>query len=1230
MDSRLAPPPRRRGPGRPSMRRLRASFVLAAAMAAGIGGLAAGCEDGPNQPYSPAPPGAGRVWTAPATDAAVAAGSQGFDASYPTTGKTTLCSTDFKRDRWAWMLRQPVRPPRFYSGLDLAGGDLWSGLTLDDAESPPGSATADTGGLCQSVPMGAGGRCPSGIGTCDQNYWGNNQEVIVSWNIATHQLDQMEMHVGYTGAFETGPYPDHTGAQHSYSMTPGDVVRRDGIPFLIDWTGTPDAQITDIFNAAMASYASVGGIAWDTSSCTGDASCQNLEVCQCAHDPGHPGECLAGTQGQCGDADCSTDGYCLVNPAVWIFGIRPLAFYVVGQPGVPQPQLSTPTYFYNFWVKWEPFSNLAQSVELGPDGPVAAGTPVGAADPGTRCVQQIGQKFSDFRDHCVQVHGDAADPKGVDAVNLNKVLNGLTHDTEHWTANVMGINQNFTSMKVANDPDAVVLDTDRPEPDDLAEDFSFDLRARGLTYNDFNAQTRAPEFRASSLIFIEWAHLLLDDIAHQLGLVAPKTLGDKTCTGLDEATGVPNYTTTHGCSGVEGLIVPGDGKAGDFSRDPVFGKTWNPEDNWDRLGKWYGPVIRPGDLKGALCIDPVGQTECTSTVSPQNSASIWQNMLHHVTWVLGGGNVYALPAEMQDVRYYFKWFGVAFVKYLKAYGNYDHATRDRFPDGRPGGGLAPSDVDAQPIDLESLFFDYAITSSGQNQTAQAYDKFEYVDRDFIGRGAGGEHNWVPWDFEYGADPLIGNQRYDNWYRRMDRSEIALYSAMLADKSHTPGQENDVNVTNLAGSPLLKGTWPTYRCAIGQYGDPSAAKDNGCGGTHPPLDPTNPSHASSCAGGGGATGDGGAAACGGPQVCIHADSFEAGPLAVCAPRCDYGRYQATGCPPSQACVLDDASRAVAGCVDMKMDKNGPTGCTAAGKPVPCPAGTVVVPHPLLWYYPGAWSRTPFGLGHSPIVLSAADERPGIGAAKIRIPNFAGTGDTPGPYVESPLAPTMDQGAPTCRTGYALSDDHVWCNATLSSGTGTRAPYFTPLTPWLQVGGGETVNGGAVGFSIPEDGQRDQFLTTGQIDFTGVLESYVVDYVPYLDAVSPSCVATGTCNPGYACDPHSHACVTTDDTIRIEAVEGQDFLGQVFLCRDPATSDVLHVGMYDSAASLLGWLASHPGADSACSMIVRRSPYDVAVDQVTSKANGVKVTFGGGQGQGRVTDIILFDPNLIQSF
>ena len=1242
------------------MRRSLIMLPAVAALAAAAAFAALGCEDGPTQIYQPSPAGAasnqngnGAPGTGTVPGSVTTDGGTSYDAGFPTVSKTVLCSTDIKRLRWAWMLTQPIQPPRFYAGLDMAKDDLWTGLKIDDAEQGPLTAPDKPGGgLCQSTPLGYEGSCPSGFGGCNGNCWGNNCEVIFSWNVATHLVDQMELQLGYVGTMATNMYPDHNGEMHSYTIAAGDVVRRDGAAFEIQWTdnATRALQITDIFNATMATFAQKAGVPFDTSTCSADTTCTapgTSSICECTHvlDPVthkptpqcDPAKNPNG-MGQCGIKNCGSDGNCLIydDGSTTIFGIRPMVIYVQGQAGVPQPALSTPSLFYNFFSKWEPYSNLPQTVILDKDGPFAQGTPVGVPPGQTiTCTQAIGQTFDDFVTNCVQVHGDKSNPNGVDAVNLNKVVHSLTHDQEHWTANVLGVNQNFTSIKVANNPNIVVLDSDAPGSGDFAQDWTFDVRARGHVHNDYGGAAAAgwpvPEYRGSALLFIEWARLLLADIGRITGTT--HTLGDPACVGYD-ASGKPNYLNDPTCSGIEGMIIPNaapwGGPQTDFTGDPKR-PDLDAGNNYDQFGIFLS-VLKPGDIHGAFCIDPGTFFDCTA----DGGFSVWQNALTHVRRVLGRGQLTNLPSELQDRRYYFKWFGIAFIKYLKAYGNYNPATRDNFPSGTVGSGLGPSDVLAQPIDLESLFFDYTVQPGGGG--AQTFDKFEYIDRDFLGQGNAGTggvaYNWIPYDFEYGCDLFGGNQRYDNWYRRMDREEIMMYSSMLVDKTHTAGQENNVNVTNLFGSVLLggdpaagvAGVWPSWACAVGQAGDPGTNCVSGFigGPVNPPLDPTNPSGAPPCG------------SCGAGQACGGGNSFENGFVQACGAKCDFTTYPLSGCQsPSQTC-------AGGACLDMMMDKNGAAGnghaCTQATASKDCPNGngcnattSTCNPQPLLWAYPGAWSRTPFSRGHSPITLAATDKHPNIGVAKINIPNFVTDPKnvyTTGPYTRSPVPAT----AAGCSTGYTLSANKAWCNAAVNSGMGYMAPSFSALTPWLEVQPG-------VGFSLPIDAQHNQWVTTGQFDFTGVLETYIVDYLPYVDKAKPSCVTDGVCNTGFNCDSASKNCYTDDNTVQVAAIEGADFLGQAFACIDPWTSDILHVGMYDSAQSIVDWLANHPGgtyaggvfpsAQAACQILVIRSPYDNYVDFVVSKAYGVSINIGGGQGQGRVTDIILWDTSLIDS-
>jgi hypothetical protein len=1171
-------------------------YLLPAAVS--LAAMSCGGSSSTSDGFQPAPPDAGNVWNGQNPPAAVGVGGPASGG-----GQSALCSDDLKNQRQAWMLSQPITPPRLFAGIDLAKDDQWDGLRIEDAEAVPASASAAGGGLCQSSRLGSEGPCSTGNGDCNASAFGPHREVTLSWNSVTHAIEQVTLAPGYTGTMQTVMYPDHNGEMHAYSLGVGDVVRRDGQPFEIQWNDSAQraAQLNDIFNAAMASFAQSGGVAFDASSCTSDSTCTTPgSICECQHASG--GACAAGASGQCGTKSCVSDGTCQVSNdgSTTVFGIRALQIEFRGPAGVPQPALSTPQTVIAKATRWEPFSNLPTVLKLDAEGPVTSGNPAGDPTKLVVCRQIVGQTFADFQSNCVQVHGDGANPTGVDAVDLTKVTHGLTHDLEQWTPDVLSVRPSFSAQHVLSNPDVVFLDGDAPDPADFAQEFTLGPGDRGHLVNEYNPggdiyhPGRRPMLQGSALVMIEWARLLLADIARIQGNQR-RTLGDPLCTGFDSATGNPNYVLHPGaCSGIEGLIIPftgaGDGLGGyDFTKDPGTSPPGllDPGINYDQVGA-YSSILAPGSLHGALCVDPGYEGDCTT----DPNVSLFENALHHVTRVMGGGDIHNLPSELRDRRYYFKWFAVAYVKYLKAYGRYAAqygVNVNQYPTGSIGGGLGPSDVMNQPIDLESLSFDSTATAAAGAQAG--LDQFEYVDRDYIGQGSGGGYNWIPWTFQYGVDHS-GSRGYARWSRRMDRTEIALRSAMLVDKTRTPGQEDDVNLTNLFGSVLLGGdaaaglaaVWPNYECAIGQAGDPNV----NCNGLNPPLDPTNPSGAASCGG------------CVFGQVCGGGLSYESGYVQRCGRACDYFSYPRTGCQsPSQTC-------AAGACLDMMMDKSGPNAAN---------------PHPLLWRYAGAWARTPFGRGHSPITLAAADKHPKLGVARISIPNF-----TTGPYTLSPLvAGAMG----VCELGYTLSANGIWCNAPVNAGTGTDAPSFTPLAPWAEVQP-------QVGFAIAIDGQRSQWVSSGRVDLLGGIAPYAIHYRPHTDTQKPSCAADATCNMGYGCDLASGACVTNDDTLDVLGIRAAGFSGQVFLCSDPSTSDILHVGVYDSAQVILDWLAAHPGtvagggnipsAQSACGIVMTHSTVDNSIQSIVSRQYGVSLELAGG---GRITGAVVWDPSLAQS-
>jgi hypothetical protein len=176
-----------------------------------------------------------------------------------------------------------------------------------------------------------------------------------------------------------------------------------------------------------------------------------------------------------------------------------------------------------------------------------------------------------------------------------------------------------------------------------------------------------------------------------------------------------------------------------------------------------------------------------------------------------------------------------------------------------------------------------------------------------------------------------------------------------------------------------------------------------------------------------------------------------------------------------------------------------------------------------------------------------------------------------------------------------------------GVGAAVPANVLATvPW-------TPSYDGVGFSIPIDATRDKFVQTQQVEFSGILETYRLDVIPWTNPITNQPDTLGT--------------------LTVDAVEGDDFLGEAFLCQDvgaypvPGTGDLLGAHMYDSAASILEWITSHPSSEINCQLIVRYTIYDNYVDFITSLSSGVQLSFSTGTALGRVDSVVAFDPTLV---
>src|SRR5690242_6693470 len=79
--------------------------------------LLSSCYDGPNQPYSVAPNGAGQRWNDGKTPGSVSGAGQPFQTNTGGTNLQEICTPDERHRRTSMLIEQPIMPPRKVANL---------------------------------------------------------------------------------------------------------------------------------------------------------------------------------------------------------------------------------------------------------------------------------------------------------------------------------------------------------------------------------------------------------------------------------------------------------------------------------------------------------------------------------------------------------------------------------------------------------------------------------------------------------------------------------------------------------------------------------------------------------------------------------------------------------------------------------------------------------------------------------------------------------------------------------------------------------------------------------------------------------------------------------------------------------------------------------------------------------------------------------------------------------
>jgi hypothetical protein len=715
-----------------------------------------GCEDGPSQVYEPSPEGAGGRWNDGKSGGHADKSTGDYGSTYGGTTQNEICTADVRKARWEKAFREDIVPPRMVAGLDLAGGEEWQGLRFEDAER---------NALCQSNNLGAAG---------DTVFagWGDNQEVVVDYNVNTGKIEFVRMFGGYTGKVTAKSDPKSRFSKdglHTYVFQINQPVLRDGVVFRFDWSDNVKVaeQGTELFHALMYTFAP--DLPRDETNCV------------------QAGQCISRAVGE-GEA---------------VFGARGIGFYIhVPSIVAPGNGPSTPDYFYMWPVKLMPFSAADMFLKLDAEGPIA--TANGLGDRKVDCKLFMGQRYADFIDRCVAVTTDDA----LNKKTVAKLLGNLRHTDENYIFSVEGVNQDFSSEKLFTDAHRwdIIHDDWRPEADDQATEFILDVRANGKLLNEYDprtdnlAATNAPGLFATAAIYREFAQLAQHELHAMMPKGTPKyELGAPQCLRPDDPAAPldPAWKPAEGCTGLEGFILPSKPDSDDPRMNRIsFG-------NYARAFFGYVTVLKPGDPKATFCSDP--SEPKVSGISPRypvdyknpngwsdcRTVSLWDGSWQKIVEVLGKGEVGNLPPEARDRKWFFKIWARAYVKYLL------NASRLA---GLTPKSTEPADLSRPPTgkpaydepELDELLFD---------DLGAENEKFEYIDRRFV------DAQNEPIKFEYEVLILSGNQRDSKFHKRMTRPEKAMYRAMSTDKTAPEGKENTVLFTNMVGSKILKqGGW----------------------------------------------------------------------------------------------------------------------------------------------------------------------------------------------------------------------------------------------------------------------------------------------------------------------------------------------------------------------------------------------------------------------------------------
>ena len=162
------------------------------------------------------------------------------------------------------------------------------------------------------------------------------------------------------------------------------------------------------------------------------------------------------------------------------------------------------------------------------------------------------------------------------------------------------------------------------------------------------------------------------------------------------------------------------------------------------------------------------------------------------------------------------------------------------------------------------------------------------------------------------------------------------------------------------------------------------------------------------------------------------------------------------------------------------------------------------------------------------------------------------------------------------------------------------------------------GADIGFPVTIDGSRDKFYNTNQIDIPG--SENFAGTVRTRRLRERAAATGGRRRPAPA--------------LVVRAIETQNYLGLVFACAQPnptmpgATGRARRPHVRQRRTTILNWISAHPdGHARDCGIQIKYSIYGNYADYISSLNNGVRFGLNPGFGGSVVSDVTIFDPNVV---